>query len=232
MGVVPGRCRDTAVHPLTSGPKILSVLPLHRHAVGVGDDSDAQFVFLWIAFNAAYAKEFGFETTERDIFGKFIATLLSIDQNRRLHQLMFAQFTGPIRTMVENKSVFEPFARKTWNLGSDGSLWVMAPNSVDEVGCIHTCQGLEVDYIGVIIGPDLVARGGKLITQPDKRSKMDKSLSGYKSLLKTDPVEARGRADRIIRNTYRTLLTRGLKGCHVFCTDPETQAYFRQRLRR
>ena len=107
----------------------------------------------------------------------------------------------------------------------------MAPNSVDEVGCIHTCQGLEVDYIGVIIGPDLVARGGKLITLPDKRSKMDKSLSGYKSLLKTDPVEARGRADRIIRNTYRTLLTRGLKGCYVFCTDPETQAYFSQRSR-
>ena len=121
---------------------------------------------------------------------------------------------------------------KKWNLGSDGSLWVMAPNSVDEVGCIHTCQGLEVDYIGVIIGPDLVARGGKLITQPDRRSKMDKSLSGYKSLLKTDPDEARGRADRIIRNTYRTLLTRGLKGCYVFCADPETQDYLSQRSRR
>ena len=77
-----------------------------KRAEQEGDDSDAQFVFLWIAFNAAYAKEFGFETTERVIFGKFIATLLSIDQNKRLHQLMFAQFTGPIRTMVENKFVF------------------------------------------------------------------------------------------------------------------------------
>ena len=118
---------------------------------------------------------------------------------------------------------------KKWNLGSDGSLWVMAPNSVEEVGCIHTCQGLEVDYIGVIIGPDLVARSGQLITQPDKRSKMDKSLSGYKSLLKSNPSEAHDRADRIIRNTYRTLLTRGLKGCYVFCSDPETQEYFRER---
>ena len=118
---------------------------------------------------------------------------------------------------------------KKWNLGSDGSLWVIAPNSVDEVGCIHTCQGLEVDYIGVIIGPDLVARSRKLITQPDERSRMDKSLSGYRSQLRTDPVSARGRADRIIRNTYRTLLTRGLKGCFVYCTDPETQEYFRNR---
>jgi DUF2075 family protein len=121
---------------------------------------------------------------------------------------------------------------KKWNLSRDGSLWVMAPNSVDEVGCIHTCQGLEMDYIGVIIGPDLVARGGKLITQPGQRSKMDKSLSGYKSLLKTDPIQARDRADRIIRNTYRTLLTRGLKGCQVFSTDPETQDYFRTRSQR
>lgn len=119
------------------------------------------------------------------------------------------------------------YSRK-WNLGSDGSLWAIAPKSVNEVGCIHTCQGLEVDYIGVIIGDDLVAREGRLLTQPEKRSNMDKSLSGYKKMLKVDPSQAIGRADRIIRNTYRTLLTRGLKGCYVFCTDPETQEYFRQ----
>ncbi|HMT29957.1 MAG TPA: DUF2075 domain-containing protein, partial [Bacteroidia bacterium] len=44
----------------------------------------------------------------------------------------------------------------TWNLTKDGSLWIMSPDSVNEIGCIHTCQGLEVDYIGVIIGPDLI----------------------------------------------------------------------------
>jgi hypothetical protein len=48
--------------------------------------------------------------------------------------------------------------RRRWNLDRDGSLWIIAPNSVEEVGCIHTCQGLEVDYIGVIIGPDLIVR--------------------------------------------------------------------------
>ena len=149
-----------------------------------------------------------------------------------VYQATKARFLGDTDNRDLEDVIAEHAYAKKWNLGSDGSLWVMAPNSVDEVGCIHTCQGLEVDYIGVIIGPDLVARGGKLITQPDKRSKMDKSLSGYKSLLKTDPDEARGRADRIIRNTYRTLLTRGLNGCHVFCTDPETQDYFSQRSRR
>jgi len=118
-----------------------------------------------------------------------------------------------------------------WNLDTDGSLWIQAPDSVSEVGCIHTCQGLEVDYIGVIIGDDLIVRSGKVITNPQARAKTDKSISGFKKLLKTNPDLANKKADKIIRNTYRTLMTRGMKGCYVFCTDPETQAYFQDRLK-
>src|SRR5690606_35186459 len=103
--------------------------------------------------------------------------------------------------------------RKQWNLDKDGSLWLIAPDSIDEVGCIHTCQGLELDYVGVIIGPDLIARDGVLATVPESRSKQDRSIRGYKKLLKSDPTETRARLDRIIRNTYRTLMTRGMKGC-------------------
>lgn len=122
------------------------------------------------------------------------------------------------------------FARR-WNLGSDGSLWIMAPHSVDEIGCIHTCQGLEVDTIGVIVGPDLVVRDGRLVARPQGRSKQDKSIRGWKTLMKTDPVVTAERLDRIIRNTYRTLMTRGMKACFIHCTDPETNAYFREALR-
>ena len=118
-----------------------------------------------------------------------------------------------------------------WNLDTDGSLWIQAPDSVSEVGCIHTCQGLEVDYVGVIIGDDLIVRNGKVITNPNARAKTDKSISGFKKLLKTNPDLANKKADGIIRNTYRTLMTRGMKGCYIFCTDPETQAYFQDRLR-
>ena len=118
-----------------------------------------------------------------------------------------------------------------WNLDADGSLWIQAPDSVSEVGCIHTCQGLEVDYVGVIIGDDLIVRNGEVITNPNARAKTDKSISGFKKLLKTNPDLANKKADGIIRNTYRTLMTRGMKGCYVFCTDPETQAYFQARLR-
>jgi len=113
----------------------------------------------------------------------------------------------------------------TWNLTKDGSLWIMMPESVSEIGCIHTCQGLEVDYIGVIIGPDLIVRDGQIITDAGKRSKMDSSVKGYKTMLRADPVKARHLAAEIIKNTYRTLMTRGQKGCYVWSVDPETNEY-------
>lgn len=116
---------------------------------------------------------------------------------------------------------------KRWNLDKDGSLWIVAPDSIDEVGCIHTCQGLELDYVGVIVGPDLVARGSTLTTVPEARSNMDRSIRGWKSMMKRSPDETRQRVDRIIRNTYKTLMTRGMKGCYVYFVDADTASYFR-----
>ena len=115
-----------------------------------------------------------------------------------------------------------------WNLETDGGLWILKPDSVSEVGCIHTCQGLEVDYIGVIVGPDFLIRDGIAITNADKRSKNDTSIRGYKKLFKENPEEAKKTADRIIKNTYRTLMTRGMKGCYVYFTDTETREYFKK----
>jgi Apea-like HEPN len=73
------------------------------------DDPDARFIFLWIAFNAAYAKQFGFESTERETLQTFINTLVKIDSNKQLNAAVFNQFTGPIRVLIGNKFVFEPF---------------------------------------------------------------------------------------------------------------------------
>lgn len=120
--------------------------------------------------------------------------------------------------------------RRRWNLDKDGSLWIVTPGSVEQVGCIHTCQGLELDYVGVIIGPDLVYREGHIVTDVTKRASSDRSVRGLKGRLKEDPGEARALADRIIKNTYRTLMTRGMKGCYVYCTDASLAAYLRSRL--
>jgi DUF2075 family protein len=117
-----------------------------------------------------------------------------------------------------------------WNLKTYGSKWIIDSNSVNEVGCIHTCQGLEVDYVGVIIGDDLIVRNGEVVAQPKARSKMDKSIFGWKKMLKEDPVSCESIVKTIIKNTYRTLMTRGMKGCYVYFTDKETEEYFRSRI--
>lgn len=117
-----------------------------------------------------------------------------------------------------------------WNLATDGNLWIRKPEAVTEIGCIHTCQGLDLDYIGVIVGPDLIFRDGKVIADPSKRAKTDASLNGYKKERKIDPAGTDKKAENIIKNTYRTLMTRGMKGCYVYFTDKATEDYFKSKL--
>ena len=115
-----------------------------------------------------------------------------------------------------------------WNLTKDGSTWMISPDSVNEVGCIHTCQGLEGDYMGVIIGDDLLVRNGKILTDPNARAKTDRSLRGWKTAAKVDREGTLVKTDELIRNTYRTLLTRGMKGTFIYCSDLETREYLRR----
>ncbi len=117
-----------------------------------------------------------------------------------------------------------------WNLTKDGGLWMVAPESVNEIGCIHTCQGLEVEYIGVIVGPDMAMQDGSVVARPLKRSKHDKSMNGYKRLRADNPEDADRKANLIIKNTYRTLMTRGMKGCFVYFTDKTVEQHFLSRL--
>ncbi len=117
----------------------------------------------------------------------------------------------------------------SWNLGNT-STWAIDQDSVNQVGCIHTCQGLEFDYVGVIIGDDLRYENGMIITDFEKRAKTDQSLRGIKKLYKEKPEKALKVADEIIKNTYKTLMTRGMKGCYVYCVDDDLQEYFKRRL--
>lgn len=117
----------------------------------------------------------------------------------------------------------------SWNLGN-GEPFAVSDTSINEAGCIHTSQGLEFDYVGVIIGDDIRYEDGRVITDFSRRAKTDQSLKGIKKLYKESPDEAIERADEIIKNTYRTLLTRGMKGCYIYCTDPGMSEYLKKRL--
>ncbi|MEK6887122.1 MAG: DUF2075 domain-containing protein [Nanoarchaeota archaeon] len=117
----------------------------------------------------------------------------------------------------------------SWNLGNS-SIWAINANSVSEVGCIHTSQGIEFDYVGVILGQDIRFENGKIITDYTKRAKTDSSLKGIKTIAKKNLEKANEIADQIIKNTYRTLMTRGLKGCYVYCVDKNLSDYLKSRL--
>lgn len=117
----------------------------------------------------------------------------------------------------------------SWNLGNSQT-WAIDPMSVNEIGCIHTCQGLEFDYVGVIIGDDIRYEDGQIVTDYKKRASTDQSLKGINKIAKEDGQEEANRvADSIIKNTYRTLMTRGMKGCYVYCTDKNLSNYLKEK---
>ena len=117
----------------------------------------------------------------------------------------------------------------SWNL-ENNQTWAIDSESINEIGCIHTAQGLEFDYVGVIIGDDLRYENNQIITDVSKRAKTDQSIKGLKTMSLKNPEKAKIIADEIIKNTYRTLMTRGQKGCYIYCTNKNLSNYLKIRL--
>jgi hypothetical protein len=114
---------------------------------------------------------------------------------------------------------------RPWNLRGEravsgappSALWATDPAGFGQVGCVYTAQGFEYDWSGVIIGPDLVWRGDTWVT--------DRAASKDPVFRRSTPDDD---VDRLIRNTYKVLLTRGMVGTVVYSTDPETRAKLRE----
>jgi DUF2075 family protein len=116
---------------------------------------------------------------------------------------------------------------RPWNLKSErsvggapaSSLWASDPAGFGQVGCVYTAQGFEYPWNGVILGPDLVWRSGVWVSRreftkdPDFRSRTTVGDATY---------------DRLVRNVYKVLLTRGLVGTLLYSVDAETQAMLRR----
>ena len=112
-----------------------------------------------------------------------------------------------------------------WNLNSYGQKWIIDNNSINEAGCIHTCQGLELDYVGVIVGNDLRFERDKVITDFTAHPSRDKAMKGLKSTFKENRELALELSDELIKNTYRVLMSRGMKGCYVYFCDKQMESY-------
>jgi len=121
-----------------------------------------------------------------------------------------------------------------WNY--DGENWATSTDGIGQVGCIHTSQGLEFDWLGVLIGPDLIFHEGKIVGDPAWRAKNDASLNGWKTKLKQagdDPGNQKAvleKVQEIIKNTYKVLLSRGRMGCYIWCSDTGLREYLKTRL--
>ncbi|KUN04160.1 ATP-binding protein [Streptomyces yokosukanensis] len=115
--------------------------------------------------------------------------------------------------------------RRPWNVAGDkrvagappSALWATDPAGFGQVGCVYTAQGFEYDWSGVILGPDLVWREDRWVA--------DRSASKDTAFKKSTPDDE---LDRLIRNTYKVLLTRGMIGTVIFSTDAETRAKLKE----
>lgn len=113
-------------------------------AEGSLHDNDTRFVQLWIAFNAAYAGEFPNEQDERQRVTDFVTRLVSSDVQNRLHAMLFKQFSGPIRQLIDNRYTYAPFwialrdhdATERWKQRFDAS----RKNAMDAVMAHRTAE--------------------------------------------------------------------------------------------
>lgn len=115
--------------------------------------------------------------------------------------------------------------QKKWNNPAKRELWAIEPNRFEEIGCIHTCQGMEFEYVGVIIGKDLKFRNGSIEYDQNALSISDNTskIRSYKN---------KKEANKLIRNTYKVLLSRGMKGCYVYCEDEPLREYLKSLIKK
>jgi hypothetical protein len=119
--------------------------------------------------------------------------------------------------------------RRPWNAKPEASklekgipkshYWATDPRGLDQVGCVYTAQGFEFDYVGVIFGTDLVY-------DPDQGTWIGHRENSHDSVVK----RSGSKFTDLVKNTYRVLLSRGLKGCYVHFLDKNTENFFRSRL--
>ncbi len=134
-------------------------------------------------------------------------------------------------TLVDDVVVGE--YRRPWNAkpGFDrlapgipeAALWATEPGGIDQVGCVYTAQGFEFDYAGLIFGPDLRYD----FDSQDWVGDPEKSFDS-----KVKVKHARASFTGMVKNTYRVLLSRGMKGCYVYFMDKETERFVRSRMER
>ena len=118
---------------------------------------------------------------------------------------------------------------RSWNARPDATrlakgipkapLWAREPGGIDQVGCVYTAQGFEFDYVGVIIGEDLTY-------DQDQQKWVGNKKQSHDTVVKRSGDQFID----LVKNTYRVLMTRGLKGCYVTFLDKQTEWFVKSRI--
>ncbi len=103
-----------------------------------------------------------------------------------------------------------------WNHTRNG--WILSSNAVNEIGCVHTVQGYDLNYVGVIIGPDL--------SYNKEKNKIEVHIDKLKDKNVKKGTDEKTVQEYII-NTYKVLLERGIKGCYIYACDESMQEYLK-----
>ncbi len=130
---------------------------------------------------------------------------------------------GYCRKWVSRKTGAPDWVEGThhWNWNSRLEDWLHAPNSANEIGSIHAVQGIDLNYVGVIVGRDLTVNDkGQLVANPKYY------YDNYGKFKKNDPHPQE--FDRFVKNIYYVLLTRGIDGVRVYFEDPKVEQLFKQ----
>jgi len=149
--------RDAEKYPVSTRIRLHRALSWLGRAERETKDPDAAFLFLWVAFNAAYARAFGQGENERQRLSEFIATLLAADRDMSLHAIVFQQFCGPIRTLIGNKFVFEPFWRALREHDSSNR-WEISFNASHKAALASIMQGDTAKVLSIVFDRLYVVR--------------------------------------------------------------------------
>ncbi len=119
--------------------------------------------------------------------------------------------------------------RRPWNAKTEAgklakgipkaSFWATDPDGINQIGCVYTSQGFDLEYCGIIVGPDLTydSEKGEWIGHPEKSF--------------DNPVKRAGESfTSLVKNTYRVLFSRAMRGCYVYFTDKRSEESVRSRI--
>jgi len=161
---------------------------------------------------------------EFQVFNDVNQMISKIKQKDEEHKLarVVAGYAWPWHTKPKSKSkqkydIEIDGVKLIWN--STPQDWVNSPNAINEVGCIHTVQGYDLNYVGVIIGPELSFNETTGKFEVDREKYFD--INGRNGV--SDPEEL----EKYILNIYKTLLTRGIKGTYIYAVDPSIRKYLK-----